>query len=55
MFTDEQIEKLGAPLDEGRVKQHPQSGKDYLETWDVIDQGQPNIRPAWMGVHHQQA
>ena len=46
MFTDEQIEKLGAPLDEGRVKQHPQSGKDYLETWDVIATANDIFGPA---------
>lgn len=46
MFSDEQIEKLGAPLDEGRVKQHPQSGKDYLETWDVIAQANDIFGPA---------
>ena len=36
MFTDEQIEKLAAPIDEGRVKVHPYTKMDYLATWDMI-------------------
>ena len=36
MFSNDQLVRLQAPLDESRVAVHPHTNRDYLQTWDCI-------------------